>query len=58
MPRLLRAVNVRFHVNCNCVRQTYVGSVVVSVNPYRNLAIYDEHQVARYRGEDVWGLCG
>ena len=34
---------------------TYIGEVVVSVNPYRNMdAIYDSDVVARFRGREIY----
>lgn len=31
-------------------RQTYIGSILVSVNPYRMFGIYGLEQVQQYRG--------
>lgn len=33
---------------------TYIGEVVVSVNPYRPLVIYDKEYVADYRGREMY----
>ena len=34
---------------------TYIGEVVVSVNPYRNMdAIYDSDVVAKFRGREIY----
>lgn len=34
---------------------TYIGEVVVSVNPYRNMdAIYSSEVVAKYRGREIY----
>lgn len=34
----------------NVLSQTYIGSVLVSVNPYKELEIYSKQQMERYRG--------
>ncbi len=33
---------------------TYIGEVVVSVNPYRPLVIYDKEYVDNYRGREMY----
>ena len=33
-----------------CAQQTYVGSILVSVNPYRMFGIYGPEQVQQYSG--------
>lgn len=35
---------------CHVLAQTYIGSVLVSVNPYKELEIYSKQQMERYRG--------
>jgi myosin-1 len=34
--------------------QSYIGNVVLSVNPFRNLPIYDADSVAKYRGRSAF----
>lgn len=31
--------------------QTYIGQVLVSVNPYKELGIYSEQDIKEYRGK-------
>lgn len=33
---------------------TYIGEVVVSVNPYRQMEIYDKETIAAYRGRELY----
>lgn len=33
---------------------TYIGEVVVSVNPYKPLNIYDKEHVELYRGREIY----
>lgn len=33
-----------------CAQQTYIGSILVSVNPYRMFGIYGQEQVQQYSG--------
>ena len=39
-----------------CLRQTYIGPVLVSVNPYKELGIYGENHVKEYKGEAYYEL--
>ena len=36
--------------------QTYIGSVVISVNPYKQLDIYGEDAMEKYRGVNFYEL--
>lgn len=38
------------------IKQTYIGTVVVSVNPYKNLPIYSHDVIEKYRGENLYEL--
>ncbi len=33
---------------------TYIGEVVVSVNPYRSVDIYNDEYVEEYRGKEIY----
>lgn len=39
---------------CSPLRQTYIGSVLVSVNPYKELEIYTKNHMERYRGVNFY----
>lgn len=39
---------------CSPLGQTYIGSVLVSVNPYKELEIYTKNHMERYRGVNFY----
>lgn len=39
---------------CSLLSQTYIGSVLVSVNPYKDLEIYTKNHMERYRGVNFY----
>lgn len=39
-----------------CIIQTYIGSVVVSVNPYKQLGIYGADVMEEYRGVNFFEM--
>lgn len=55
-------LKAKVHVMLFCKRvsfsfsfeQTYIGSVLVSVNPYKELEIYTKHHMERYRGVNFY----
>ena len=48
-------MNSRLDV-CFGTLQTYIGSVVVSVNPYRQLGIYGSEIMDEYRGVNFYEM--
>ena len=36
--------------------QTYIGNVVVSVNPYRSLPLYTQELISEYRSRNIYEL--
>ena len=36
--------------------QTYIGKVVISINPYEKLTIYTDDYVAQYRSRNMFEL--
>ena len=51
MPTLVE--NVRVRLTKGRI-YTYIGEVVVSVNPYRDLPLYDRSVMEEYRGREIW----
>lgn len=43
-------------VSCSLSLQTYIGSVVISMNPYRSLPIYTPQKVEEYRNRNFYEL--
>ena len=41
--------NRKYNMFCFFVLQTYIGQVLVSVNPYKNLKIYEKEDIKTYR---------
>lgn len=49
-------ISVRIPLLILLFQQTYIGTVVVSVNPYKNLPIYSQDAIEKYRGENLYEL--
>lgn len=47
---------VNLLLSSSSVLQTYIGSVVISVNPYRSLPIYSPEKVEDYRNRNFYEL--
>lgn len=47
--------NLRKRYNSGLI-YTYIGTVVVSVNPYKTLPIYNQEAIEKYRGENLYEL--
>ncbi|PFX32989.1 Unconventional myosin-Ic [Stylophora pistillata] len=47
--------NLRKRYNSGLI-YTYIGTVVVSVNPYKTLPIYNQDVIEKYRGENLYEL--
>lgn len=43
-------------MSCFLSLQTYIGSVVISMNPYRSLPIYTPQKVEEYRNRNFYEL--
>lgn len=43
-------------VSCSLSLQTYIGSVVISMNPYRSLPIFTPEKVEEYRNRNFYEL--
>ncbi len=58
MPKHIRPVSERHHL-CEAMQtwlnlQCYIGNVVVSTNPFRELPIYGPETIAKYRGRSAF----
>lgn len=47
-------IDVTFSNTMLTSHQTYIGSVLVSVNPYKDLEIYTKNHMERYRGVNFY----
>lgn len=54
--RLYRLYIIYSLLVCYRFEQTYIGTVVVSVNPYKALPIYNQDVIDKYRGENLYEL--
>ena len=45
-----------FNVFKNVSLQTYIGNVVVSINPYRKFNLYTPEVIAEYRSRNIYEL--
>ena len=53
-PAVLHNLSVRF-INQNTI-YTYCGIVLVAINPYQDLPIYDVDTIQAYMGQDMGSL--
>lgn len=52
--KVIKVQNESFYILMRSVTQTYIGSVLVSVNPYKELEIYTKQHMERYRGVNFY----
>jgi myosin-1 len=38
------------------LQQTFIGDVVIAINPYKALKIYEDKHVEQYRGKNIYEI--